>query len=1162
MTPKGKAGILSAWVVAVMVLGAAAGVACGQGPEETAATKAITEQAARALDLSPAVFVENKGQWDERIRYGFDGKGVRVSFTDAGPVFQMLGATGDKEQQETAQAVFSATFAGATQVRPVALEQASAQVNYYIGSDPAKWRPGVASYKKIVYKGLYDGIDLYTWGKRCGLKYEFHVAPGADWRQVVVRYDGTEKLSIDGKGALHIRTALGEMVDDAPVVYQEAASGRHEIQSRFRLVGETAYGFEVTDSVDAGLPLVLDPNLDWGSYLGGSAQEWGLAITCDSTGNAYVAGWTQSQDFPAAGGFITSRPGGEFDGFVAKVTPKGALEWASYLGGTDVDVCSGIACDSTGDAWVTGSTSSADFPTVGGFQGYGGNGLEDVFVARITRGGALAWASYLGGSNNEEGFAITCDSTGDAWVTGWTGSADFPVPGGSPYSSAYDDAFAARITPGGALVWATCLGGSGEERGNGIACDSTGNAWVAGGTTSTDFPTPGGFSTELRGDGDAFVAKITPSGTVAWASYLGGSGAEHVYGTRGISCDSTGNAWVVGRTESVDFPTPGGFSTTLRGAGDAFVARIAPHGELVWASYLGGDDGDAGAGVSCDSSGNAWVTGETQSLDFPTLRGFKTTLDSVDGHDGFVAEITPYGTLAWGSYLGGSGGDFCEGIACDSSDSIWVTGVTGATDFPTPGGFQVTMAGGGNDAFIVRIGGLRIATGWLPAGVVGVPYSQTLATANGTAPYRWSIVSGSLPPGLSLDSATGKISGTPTMAGTWDFTAQLVDSGYPAQKTRMALSMTIAPGGPTYHFAASDSETSTTSTSYHGKVACTFTPPFADDWIIFGFCEFRCPNVNYATFVQLFVDGVGEGQNTRKPVDSMDYLPFISVKVKNLSAAPHTIRIMYRAGSPAAAAYIRNARICAVRKAGLEFYSVANDNAKALTISNADIAVLRWTPAAVGNYLVVSTAELNATTTVSTDLQTLYNGVVNDEGIMRAADNGDYTTFMSFNYCANAPTGIAITHKITGRKMAADPVNHYIRRARILAIRLSNGRFSGTAAGSGTQQTTTRTAWTQCLTTTWTYGANGNWLLLDSARLNNSSTNYQTEVRVQLNNGPICGQQLMRPKHTTDLLNYSSIDVRALTTTRKVDMDFRTTNAAGTAMVKRLRFYGLPLDAQ
>jgi len=358
------------------------------------ATAEASRAAMQALDLSPALFVENKGQWDESVRYGFDGKGVRVSFTDAGPVFQMLRTTGDRENHQTEQAVFSATFAGARRVRPTALEPSSTKMSYYIGNDRARWRPDVPSYQKMLYKGLYEGVDLYTWGKRSGLKYEFHLAPGADWWQIVVRYDGIEGLSIDEKGALHVRTALGEMVDEAPVVYQEAAGRRTEVASRFRLVGERSYGFEIMGAIDSSLPLVLDPTLAWGSFLGGCIDDYGYGIACDSAGNVWVAGHTSSPDFPVVDGFSTFRHGGG-DAFVARISPSGTLDWASYLGGCQDDPAFGIACDSAGNAWVTGSTISPDFPVTAGAFGPDYNGGRDAFVARISPGGSLDWASYL-----------------------------------------------------------------------------------------------------------------------------------------------------------------------------------------------------------------------------------------------------------------------------------------------------------------------------------------------------------------------------------------------------------------------------------------------------------------------------------------------------------------------------------------------------------------------------------------------------------------------------------------------------------------------------------------------------------------------------------------------------------------------------------------------
>jgi len=1382
-------------------------------------------KAMEAFDLSPAVFVENKGQWDESIRYGFDGKGVRVSFTDAGPVFQMLKASGTGEDAETSQTVFSAAFVGAKQVRPTALDPSPSTVNYYRGNDPSRWQSGVPTFRKVVYKGLYEGVDLHTWGKRSGLKYEFHVAPGADWRQIVVRYEGIEGLAIDEKGALHVKTALGEMDDDAPVVYQEREGQRVDVAARFRLIDEHSYGFEISGALNASLPVVIDPYLAWGSYLGGSDTEYGRGVAIDNSGNCYLTGCTKSVDFPTTGGFDTSYGGGTNVGdvYVAKVTASGTLAWSSYLGGSNDDEGLGIGVDAAGNCYIAGCTMSADFPTPGGFDTtFGGGQYEnDAFIAKVTPSGALAWSSYLGGSRNDRAFAMAVDGSGTCYVTGDTESSDFPIVDGFDTSpGGNEDAFIAKVTSSGTLAWSSYFGGTSNEEGWGIAADSNGNCYLSGFTTSSDLATPGAFDTTYGDNGDAFVAKVTPSGTLAWASYLGGSGFEWAYGK--IAVDSAGNCYVNGTTQSSDFPTTGGFDTSLGGASDAFVTKVTTDGALAWSSYLGGSGNEVAYCAATDAEGNCYLTGFTYSTDFPTPGGFCTQSDG----SGFLTKVAPGGELVWSTCLPGTGWGF--GVAADPIGTCYVTGHTSSSDFPATGGFDTSL-GGTQDAFVVKVapsglviltstlprarrgsgysqtltadGGVlpyswSVSSGSLPAGLslnastgvisgtpsatgtaqftvrvtdsagpaatatralsisvaealsistsslanghTGVAYSQTLAATGGIAPYSWSVLTGSLPAGLTLHAATGVIDGTPTAAGTANFTVRVTDNPSPSATATKALSISVtgnlsvatatlpnarisasysqtlaatggvtpyswsvsagslpaglslnassgvisgtpsatglssftvrvadsqspsatatkalsirvvthisivtaslqgsAPGiaysetliaqggvtpytwsissgslppglsldgaagvisgtptdvgiynftvgvadsqspadtaqkalhiiigsGPTYYFIASDGEQSTASTAYVAKAILDFDPPTADDWLIFGFCEWKCPNVNYATYVQMFVDGVGEGQNTRKPVDPTDYMPFITVKGTQLAAGPHRVQLMYRAGNAAAAAYIRKARICAVRKAALEYYNVARDSAVPLDTDIQDITSLTWTPVIAGNYIVISTAELNATTAVSTKIQTLYNGIVNDEGVMRAADNGDYTTFMSFNYLV-APALVPIVHKISACKVTAETANHYVRRARILALRLSNGRFNYAAAGYGMEKTTTQTSFQEAISTSWTCGVSGNWLFLNSARVVNTSTNCQTELRVQLNDSSICGQQLMKPKDATDLLNYSSIDVRSLTAPRKVDMDFRTTNVGGTAKVRRLRFYGLPLDAQ
>jgi len=1146
--------------------------------------------------------------------------------------------------------------------------------------------------------------------------------------------------------------------------------------------------------------------LSWVNCFGGSERDHGYGIALDSTGNAWVTGDTASSDFPTPGGFQASLADpSNTDAFVARIAPDGSLAWASCLGGSGAtDVGRAVATDASGNVWVGGYTGASDFPVPGGFQtDYHGRG--DAFVARVTPWGALAWASYLGGSMRDECWGIATDRFGNAWATGYVESPDFPTV--NPFQPSlggggYYDAFAARITPSGTLGWASYLGGDGEDRGFGVAIDSSDNAWVVGYSWSSDFPTPGGFQMTQRGPEDGFVARITPTGTLAWGTYLGGGGEDEALA---LSVGRNGSVFVTGITRSPDFPAPFGFDGTYGGGGaDAYIARIGNEKTYYvndssttndnWCTAVGNDSNDGltpatpkatvqaiigaydlgpgdtvcidtgtynltsdiliessdegsaeapvsfvaspygvtidrgmadpsavwrvgakyitlttaesarypsvaqsftkitggGCGVDIDGEGccisrcdvcnnsqsgivvsqpavveNCIVRGSTNSggtgiwidLLCPsivrncTIYGNKTYQLFIDATlsgppvfpaancvvknnimwgDGFVCDVVYANSAQWGyfdwdyndlyatngasiGYPGSgahplatlaewqaatgkdahsvsvnplfadaAGGDFhlkslagryspATGLppevlaawANDTASSPCIDAGNPASDYasePIPNGRRVNMGAYGNTEQASR-SDLFVVTTSLQGVAPGVPYSKTLVARGGLPPYAWSIASGDLPPGLTLNSVSGIISGTPTTVGVFDFTARVTDSQSPGDSADKALHIIVSVG-PTYYFIKSDNEQSTTNTNYVGKVTLDFSPPAADDWLIFAFCEFKCSNANYATFVQLFIDSTGEGQNTRKPVDPSDCMPFIALKEMRLGAGSHRVQLMYRAGNSAAAAYIRNARICAVRRAALEYWNVANDNAKALTINLQEVTSLSWTPAAAGNYLVISTAELNATTTVSTDLQTICDEVLNDEGVMRAADNGDYTTFMSFNYCANAPAGVPITHKIAGRKMASSSTNHYIRRARILALRLSQGRFNNTAAGYATEKTTTQTTWQEALATSWTYGVDGNWLFLNSARVLNTSTSYQTEVRVQLNNAATCAQQLMKPKDSTDLLNFSSIDIRNLTTPRQVDMDFRTTSVAGTAKVRRLRFYGLPLDAQ
>ncbi len=368
--------------------------------------------------------------------------------------------------------------------------------------------------------------------------------------------------------------------------------------------------------------------LVYSTYLGGSGYDLGYGIAVDSAGNAYVTGYTDSSNFPIASPLQAVFGGGAADAFVAKLNPTGsALVYSTYLGGNGADQGSGIAVDSSGNAYVTGGTQSTNFPTASPLQAvFGGSSSdEEAFVAKLNpAGSALVYSTYLGGSGPDYGYGIAVDSLGNAYVTGYTDSTNFPtanplqaVSGGSG-AIFTGDVFVAKLNPAGsALVYSTYLGGSGDDVGYGIAVDSLGNAYVTGYTTSTNFPTASPLQAAYGGSGNAFVAKLNPSGSaLVYSTYLGGSDNDS---GQGIAVDSSGNAYVSGYTQSSRFPIAIPLQAGLSGLEDAFVAKLNSSGSaLVYSTYLGGSSYDAGSGIAVDSAGNAYVTGWTESTDFPT----------------------------------------------------------------------------------------------------------------------------------------------------------------------------------------------------------------------------------------------------------------------------------------------------------------------------------------------------------------------------------------------------------------------------------------------------------------------------------------------------------------------------------------------------------------
>jgi hypothetical protein len=417
--------------------------------------------------------------------------------------------------------------------------------------------------------------------------------------------------------------------------------------------------------------------LVYSTYLGGSSSDdYGSGIAVDSTGSAYVTGWTDSPDFPTAVPFDGSF-NGAIDAFVARLSPAGnSLVYSSYLGGSGQDYGAAIAIDGVGGAYVTGKTDSPDMPTVNPFSS-SLTGYEDAFVTKVSPGGnSLAYSTYLGGSDNEFGYGIAADRVGSAYLTGWTSSSDFPTV--TPFSGStggYGDAFVTKLSPAGnSLEYSTYLGGSGRDEGDGIVVDATGSAYVTGNTGSPDFPTANPYSGTFGGYGDTFVTKLSPGGnTLAYSTYLGNS-----FG-RGIAVDGEGSAYVTGQTFSPDFPTVAPFDGSLKGGSDAFVTKLSPAGNtLSYSSYLGGIGDEGGDGIAVDGTGNAYVTGSTSSSDFPTATPFSSALNGAS--DAFVTKVSG----SAGCCTTASTGDV------DASGSVDIADLTAMVDFlfssvPFPG---------------------------------------------------------------------------------------------------------------------------------------------------------------------------------------------------------------------------------------------------------------------------------------------------------------------------------------------------------------------------------------------------------------------------------------------------------------------------------------------
>jgi len=672
----------------------------------------------RGLALS---FEANQGQVDSRIRFLSRGRGYSLLLTDTEALLK-LPAASQSQAGQTLSWIRMQHVGANPEPRVKGSDLTPAKSHYFLGNNPRAWRTDVPHYAKVGYEGVYPGVDLVYYGNQGQLEYDYVLAAGVDPGVITLGFQGVDALRIDSTGDLLIASGSGELCLKKPRAYQWSEGSARPVESAYRIKGEHQIGFEL-GAFDPSLPLVIDPVLTYSTYLGGSEDDRGLGIAVDAEGNTYVAGVTQSANFPQSSN--TPGTGGE-DLFVTKLNPAGnALIYSAYLGGSGADIGKDLVVDAAGNVYLSGGTRSSNFPvTPGAFQTTL-RGASDAFVAKLNPAGdQLLYSTYLGGTREEgfEGGGLALDAAGQAYVTGVTDSLDFPTSRSTfqrSFGGGSSDAFVSKLNADGTrLVYSTYLGGFDLDQGQGIAVDSAGRAYVTGRTRSPNLVIHNAYQSFRRSTlDDAFLTKFSALGDlVTYSTFLGGSGNEAAHG---IAADDSGLAYLAGETDSTDFVTTSDAFKKEHGGSDldGFIVKLrttaSKSDSLVYSSFFGGSGNDAIRALAVGPKGAVYITGVTDSTDFPTQDAAQVQFGG-GASDAFAAKLDSLGTgLIYSTYLGGTAADSGEAIAiwgrfpanralAFQTASAFFAGVTESNNFPTAAPLQ-PQAAGKKDVFVSHI---------------------------------------------------------------------------------------------------------------------------------------------------------------------------------------------------------------------------------------------------------------------------------------------------------------------------------------------------------------------------------------------------------------------------------------------------------------------------
>jgi len=666
--------------------------------------------------------------------------------TQNGAVLKAAAGGGQKS------AVLELRFAGANPTpRMEAEEQRTGVSNYFIGRDPNNWHTGVPQFSKVRYRNVYPGIDVVFYGNASELEYDFVVRPGADPGKIRLAFDGADAITADTSGDLVVKIGGAELRSRKPRIYQKSAAGDQLVNGRYAVLGKRSAGF-VMDGYDRTRLLVVDPVLSYASFLGGEGADVANGIAMDAQGNIYLAGSTNSSQFPTKAAFNPGLSNATNVAFIAKFNPAAASEnsliYSTYLGGNISDEAFGIALDANSNVYVTGRTFSTNYPLKNAFQtafstatnctDSAGNPATCIhaFVTELAANGkSLIYSSNLGGTNQDEAFAIGVDAAGNAYITGQTFSTDFPTAG-SPYQSSQKgsndagDAFLSVVTAGGtSLSYSTYFGGSNADVAVAIAVSPSGMAYITGTTGSSDLPTTSNAlqAKASGGPGDSFVAvfnaKTGGTGSLTYSSYLGGVDGTTL--ANGIAVDAAGVIYITGATNADDYPvSSGAFSNKysgslsaggIAGVGDVFITKLdttaSGSGQLVYSTFFGGALDDEGFGIAVDSAGRITVAGQTDSLALPVTGDAFQRFNAGPSPtgQGFIARFDPSksgkASLLYSTYLGGNQNDELLGVAVDTTGNIVAAAGSVQSSNPpiTISALQKSYGGGASNAYVVEL---------------------------------------------------------------------------------------------------------------------------------------------------------------------------------------------------------------------------------------------------------------------------------------------------------------------------------------------------------------------------------------------------------------------------------------------------------------------------